>query len=137
MKLRFSLPMVAFMLCGLIAQGQVTYKMNTGFENGDPTTGYTATPSSSASIVTAFHASGARSMDLSQSSSEDVVLELGPFDFSQTTGNQYIALLFDHICDVIPNGTAARDTTCSIWYIWCAKTSLNPICLIGSITHSS
>lgn len=116
MKLRFSLPMVAFMLCGLIAQGQVTYKMNTGFENGDPTTGYTATPSSSASIVTAFHASGARSMDLSQSSSEDVVLELGPFDFSQTTGNQYIALLFDHICDVIPNGTAARDTTCSIWY---------------------
>lgn len=115
MRLRFFFPMVIFLFCGVFSQGQVTVKMEHGFEAGEGQSDYTVTPSTASNYSTTYHSVGGRSLELHQSSTEDVELVIGPFDFTQTTGNQYIALLFDHLCTV-QEYSAARDTSCTIWY---------------------
>lgn len=122
MKLKSFFLAVALVVAGCgIVRGQVTEHLNLGFEAGE-TGGYTVTPASAATMNTALHASGQRSLALTQQASGNVEFEIGPIDFTQTEGNIYIALLFDHICMVSANGLynnqgrLIRDTTCTVWY---------------------
>ena len=104
MKLRFFLTGVFFVLSGLVVRGQVVEALYQGFEVGE-TTRVSAVPSSGMSYSTALHASGSRSLELSQSTSEDVTLYLDTLDFTSDLTIRYVTLTFDHICKVAINSS--------------------------------
>lgn len=104
MKLRFLLPSVIFLFSGLISRGQVTEMLYQGFESSE-TEMFTVTPSTSKSYSTTYHMSGSRSLELQQSTTEDVTMLLTELDFTQNTSLRYITLEFDHLCTVDDQGS--------------------------------
>ncbi len=105
MKLRFLLPSVIFLFCGLISHGQVTQLYYQGFETGEAER-FAVMPSSNKAYSSTFYVSGSRSLELQQKASNggDVELILDTLDFTQNTSWSYITLDFDHICDVSAQG---------------------------------
>ncbi len=89
------------MFSGLVAQGQVTEALYQSFENGE-TSRVSASPAANMSYSTAYHASGSRSLELSQGT-EEVTLYLDTLDFTSDLTIRYISLEFDHICKVPTN----------------------------------
>ena len=89
----------AFAAAGLQAQ---VYEMHyQGFESGEAVT-YQVT-SSSFQYDSSLVKSGSRSLRLVQSATEDIELVTDVMDFSQIAGLRYVALEFDHICNVNTN----------------------------------
>ncbi len=113
MKLRFFLTGVIFVFSGLVSRGQVVEALYQGFENGE-TSRVSATPTSSMAYSTTYHASGSRSLELSQSNTEDVTLYLDTLDFTNDLTIRYISLYFDHICKV-PRDDGAYQM-CAIYF---------------------
>ncbi len=98
MKLRFFLPSVIFLFCGLVSQAQITQMLYQGFEAGE-TPGYTG----AYTITNTYHASGNAALELDQTRTADITLELNELDFTTNTSLRYISLEFDHICTVPTN----------------------------------
>ena len=98
MKLRFLLPSVIFLFCGLVSQAQITEILYQGFEAGE-TPAYTG----AYSITNQYHASGNSALELSQTTTGDIELVLNELDFTQNTSLRYISVEFDHICRVPTN----------------------------------
>lgn len=124
MKLRFILPSVIFLFSGLVARGQVSTPLFQGFETSD-VEHFTVTPSSSKTYSTTFFNAGSRSLELRQSTSEEVTLLLDTLDFSNTTSRLYISLDFDHICDVAAQ--SGNTQVCRLYYKLCSETQWHQV----------
>ena len=107
MKLRFFLTGVIFVFSGLVARGQVTEVLYQSFENGEVPR-VSASPAANMNYSTAYHSTGSRSLEVSQSLEEDVELYLDTLDFTNDLTIRYITLEFDHICKVPQNSGSAN-----------------------------
>ena len=61
MKLRFILPSVIFLFCGLASRAQVTEMYYQGFETGE-TTRFSVSPTTAGTYSTTYYVSGNRSL---------------------------------------------------------------------------
>ena len=106
MKLRLLLPSVIFLFCGLVSRAQVTEVLYQGFET-DETLTTTVTPSTGQTFSTTLYMSGARSLQLVQSTTSDVTLMLPEIDLTSAalSTSNYISLEFDHICNAAVNSS--------------------------------
>ena len=98
MKLRFILPSVIFLFCGLVARAQVSEMYYQGFEVGEQ-----VTYSGAGTVTTQYFSSGVRAIEIQQTHQSDVTFALAEIDFTQNTSLRYIMLEFDHICKVNTN----------------------------------
>lgn len=110
MKLRFFVPSVIFLFCGLVTRAQITEMYYQGFESGE-TPLYTGP----ASVTTQYHSSGSGALMISQANDADVTIELSEIDFTQNTALRYISFEFDHMCNVQTN-TGADVNMCRLYY---------------------
>ena len=117
MKLRFFLPSVIFLFCGLVSQAQITQMLYQGFEAGE-TPGYTG----AYTITNTYHASGNAALELDQTRTADSTLELNELDFTTNTSLRYISLEFDHICTV-PTNDNPDFYMCRLYYKRANETS--------------
>lgn len=92
-----------FAFCSLAVRAQVQEMIYQGFESGE-TVRYHTTPSTAATTSTTVYRSGERSIHLVQQTDNEVVFMLDTLDFRSNTALHYIALMFDHICNVPQNG---------------------------------
>lgn len=102
MKTRFFVLGVIFSIFSLGASAQINLMYEQGFEAGS-TVNYDVTPSSRMVYDTTLYVGGKRSMKLVQAKTEDVVMLTDTIDFTQNLSLRYIALEFDHICNVATN----------------------------------
>ncbi len=117
MKLRLFLTGAIFVFSGFVSRGQIVEALYQGFENGE-TSRVSASPTSGMSYSTSLHASGSRSLELSQSTTEDVTLYLDTLDFTNDLSIRYITLTFDHICRVPMNVNADGSQQYQVTYIY-------------------
>ena len=96
-----------FLISAFTSQGQIVTKYQQGFEATGETQSYTIVQGSAAP-VTNVASSGGRSLKLSHSSQE-VIIMLDTLDFTDNGSFQYFYLEFMHICDV--NYLAAGSAT--------------------------
>ncbi len=113
MKTKSLLLGAIFVILGLCARGQVYEMYYQGFETSE-TTNYTVTPSSNSVLSTTYQVSGDMSLQLTQSSTDNVVFMTSPIDFTQNTSLRYIALEFDHICNLVTEEGHA-DVLCRVF----------------------
>ena len=97
-----------FVFCSLAVRGQVQEMIYQGFE-ADEVERYYATPSTAAVPSTTVYMSGERSIQLRQQRDNEVEFILDTLDFRTNTSLRYIALQFDHICNVPRNSAQGTD----------------------------
>lgn len=102
-----------FAFCSLAVRAQVQEMIYQGFEAGEQVR-YHTTPSTASTTSTTVYMSGERSIHLLQRTDSEVVFMLDTLDFRSNTSLRYIALQFDHICNVPSNDGEA--TMCRIYY---------------------
>lgn len=114
MKLRFILPSVIFLFCGLALRAQVTEMYYQGFETGE-TTRFSVSPTTAGTYSTTYYVSGNRSLMLQQSTTENDTLFLDELDFTSNTSLYFISLYFDHICTV-PANQGGDASMCRLYF---------------------
>ena len=108
MKTKYLFLSAIFVILGLSARSQVYEMYYQGFESNE-SVNYFVSSSTDATIVSNLVMGGQNAMKLIQSTAEDVVFITQAIDFTQNTTLRYIALEFDHICNVPVNGNNDYD----------------------------
>lgn len=110
MKLRFLLPSVIFLFCGLVSRAQITEMYYQGFEAGE-----TPAYSGAGTVTSQYHRSGNSALQLDQTTTGDITLELNEIDFTTNTTLRYISLEFDHI-NTVPTNPNPDVNMCRLYY---------------------
>ena len=102
MKLRYFVMGLIFALAGSVANAQVFEMFYQGFETTEQVR-FTLSPSSNMVYDSTLKTSGERSLKLLQSTTVNDTLISDTIDFTTNTTLQYIALEFDHMCNLAVN----------------------------------
>lgn len=103
---------VIFLILAFSAQSQIVTKYQQGFEATGETYSYSVV-SGTATPVTNVATSGNRSLKLSHTSTETIVV-LDTIDFTDNGSFQYFYLDFMHICDVNPLTCASQSNVATV-----------------------
>ncbi|MCR4658875.1 MAG: T9SS type A sorting domain-containing protein [Bacteroidales bacterium] len=90
-----------FAISVIPAHAQIYQTYFQGFEEAEEEN-YSFSSGAVHSLQTSLYSSGSQSLKITQTVGIDIVLTTDTIDFSQNTNLQYIALEFDHICDINP-----------------------------------
>ena len=113
---------IVMMLCGCVSQAQMVQMYSQGFEIEDGDQGnYTVSPGGAASPTNLWYCVGEYSLDITQSRTDTVFVQLSTnFDFTTNQNWQYFSLEFDHLCSL--DGAEGRG--CFIQYRYLKDTIL-------------
>lgn len=111
MKLRYFLTGLVLALAGFTARAQVFEMYYQGFETTEQV-GFTANPANGVTYDNNVKKTGDYSLKIIQSTTSDVEVITDTIDFTQNLTLRYIALEYDHICNV----TASGNSVCVMYY---------------------